>query len=339
MKKSIIYLLLFVLVNRLNAQKPVTGCPKVIFNSTQITDSVCDPGIKRIAISFNRNRIKVRYTDGAKIFFPSDSVWGIRHKNDYPYRLYKGDGYMLYELWPVYKYSRRVGRFSRDYFSNDLDSAIYPYNEKYLRKHADSAAYAAIVKDAQINRHELAFDLFAVNTRMLKKNMWGGGIDVKYFPVKKWATGISFVAVGGKTSDTFSFSIKNPTVTYLEFGWLNQYDFISKDKIRANINLLNGLAYVELRDNGDKVRTPTRYGYKNVAKLLATNYYYLLEPGLDVSFKLFSNKHDPDFYLTGKIKYRQVFGNSKFASESMFSGTFAGIGLSLIGFDKMQFSK
>ena len=229
-----------------------------------------------------------------------------------------------------------MGRYSRDYFfSNGLDSAIYPYHEKYLKKHADTAAYAAIVKDAETNRHELTFDFYAVNTRMLDKNLWGGGIEVKYFPLKKWATGLSLVAVAGRPTDTFSLSIKKPIVAYLEFGWVNQYDFINKGKIRANINLVNGLALAELRDNGEKIRN----GNKKEAKLLARNYYYLLEPGLDISFKIISNKHNPAFYLTSKVKYRQVFGNSKFASENMFSGPLAGIGLSLIGFDKMQFSK
>ncbi|MBX9853415.1 MAG: hypothetical protein K2X86_16840 [Cytophagaceae bacterium] len=340
MQMFFVYLMVFVLTTRLKAQKPITGCPKVIFNSAQVTDPACDSGIKKVGLSFNKNRVMIKYEDKSKKFYSTDSIWGIRHKNDYPYRLYKGDLYLLYELWPVYKYSKRVGRYGRDYFfSNGLDSALYPYDEKYLRKHTDPDAYAAVVKDAETNRHELAFEFYAVNTRMLNKNLWGGGMDVKYFPVKKWGTGLSFVAVVGKPTDTFSFSIRKPAVTYSEFGWVNQYDVINKGKVRANINLVNGLALVELRDNGEKIRTQTRYGYKNVAKLLARNYYYLLEPGLDISYKVFSNKHYPDFYLTGRIKYRQVFGNSKFASENMFSGPFAGIGLSLIGFNKIQFSK
>ena len=321
------------------AQKPVTGCPKIIFNSRQVADSVCDPDIKRVGMTFSGNKVMIRYKNGSKKKISADSVWGIRNRKDYPYRIYNRDYYTLCELRPVYKYSRRVGKSMRYYFSNNLDSAIYPYDEKYLKKHADSAAYAVIVKDAETNRHELAFDFYTVNTRMLNKNIWSGGLDMKYFPVKKWATGLSLVIGVSKISDTFSFSIKKPLITYIEFGWLNQYDVINKEKFRANINLVQGVAVAELQDNGEKILTRTRYGYRKIPKKLATNTYYFVEPGFDLSWKLISNNHYPDFYLTGKIKYRFVFGNSKFASENLFAGPLAGVGLTLIGFDKMQFSK
>lgn len=340
MKQLFTFIVMLFLASMLYAQKLITGCPKVLFSSAQVTDSTCDSGIKDVGLSFNRAKVTIKYKDKSKKIFSADSVWGLRYKNDYPYRLYKEGLYLLYEVGSIYKYSRRTGRYGQNYFfSNSLDSAIYPYDEMHLRKYADSATYATIVKDAETNRHELAFDLYAVNTRMLNKSFWGGGIDVKYFPKKKWATGLSLVYLGGKSADTFNFSIKEPFVTYLEFGWVNQYDFINNGTMRANININNGMAWAELRDNGERTPTRTRYGYKNVPKLLASNYYYLLVPGLDFFFRFFSNKHDPDFYLTAKMKYRQVFGNSKFASEDLFSGFSATIGLSVIGFDKMQFSK
>lgn len=101
--------------------------------------------------------------------------------------------------------------------------------------------------------------------------------------------------------------------------------------------MVNGLAAFELVDDGQKVHRRTRYGYRNAAKQLATNYYYVLSPGINLMVRLVSNKNNPDVYLTSKVKYRLVFGNSSFASENMFTGPTVALGFTVTGFDKMQF--
>lgn len=333
--KSIILLLVAAITfTATKAQEPLTGCPKVIFHSFQIADSGCDNSIKRVGLTPFSNKVIIKYQNKEKRFIPEDSVWGIRRKNDYPYRLFEGDYYRLYQLSPVLKYSKRVGKSAKYYFSSTLDSPIYSYNLKQLKRHTDSLTYAYIIKESDTTRHEMAFDFFTFNTRVVNNLFWGGGLGIKYYPSKKFSSGI-YLAISGKNiKDTFNFSIIKPVVTNTEIGWVNQYDLVQNAGFRIGVSLINGLLISELRDKAIKERVRTTKGYRNVSKEIAINRYYLLEPGLDFSFKLISNKHDPDYFLTAMIKYRSIFGSSKYGSNEQFGGFLFGIGLSLIGFDK-----
>lgn len=338
MKKMLVYILIVAgPISKIGAQAPITGCPKVFFSSLAVLHPSCDSSIKSVRNAVFKDQLVIKYRNGIKKSIGLDSVWGFRGSKEYPNRIYENNFYVLYSLSPVCKYSRKTGKTTRYYFSTGLDSPIYPYTPNQLRQHTDSAMYAAFVKDAETNRHEIAADFYALNTVVLNKTLWGGGLDIKYFPVPKWATGLSIAFASGHITDTFSFSIKDPMVNFWEIGWLNQFSILTKAKFRGAVNLVNGLSAFELVDDGQKVPRRTRYGYRNAAKQLATNYYYVLSPGIDLMVRLVSNKNNPDWYLTSKVKYRIVFGSSSFASENMFAGLSVAIGISVTGFDKMQF--
>lgn len=336
MKK--IYLLLFLLPltgAHLFAQKPATGCPKLLYHSSQINDTTCDEAIKNIRAG-SSGRIVVKYFERKKSYVPEDSLWGIRPKNESPLRLFNGHYYSLVDLSPVYKYSRRSGKHAKYYFSTGLDSPLYAYTQSQLKKYTDSATYAALVVESRTGRHELSLDLFAANAKLLNNNLWGGGFSAKYYPQKNWSTGLLLSGAGKRTVDTFGFSIRRPVLNYYEIGLLNSFDLVQKNRWRTGISLTNGIAIAELRDKAQTEKVRTRYGYRDVPKRIATNYYYLLEPGVGVSLKLVSNNHNPDFYLTGSARYRLLFGNNRFGTQEVFSGPVFSIGLSLIGFDKEE---
>lgn len=180
--------------------------------------------------------------------------------------------------------------------------------------------------------HEASIDIVAFYSPILSKKLFGGSVDFKYYPFKKIATGLSFSMTEKKVNETYSFSIQQPVLDYYEFGWINQYDIIESNKIIIALNLNNGIVCSRLADNAEKEKYWTKYGYSYRAKEVATNYFYLLQPGVNVSIKLISNKHSPDFYLTTKAKYRFVLGDSKYGSASDFSNCYFAIGLSVIGF-------
>jgi len=188
-------------------------------------------------------------------------------------------------------------------------------------------------------KHEASLDLCTFYTPVLSNDLFGFNIDFKYYPAKKFATGFNTSMTQKKIGETFSYSIGQSLIDYYEFGWINQYDFLQSDRIRMGLNLNNGVAISRLGDNEIKVKYRTKYGYQYRAKEVATNYYYLLEPGLDISIRLFSNNHYPDFYLTTKAKYRFVFGDSKYGSMNQFSNYYFAIGLSIIGFTDDNVSK
>lgn len=335
--KKISLLLFFLLVTSANffAQEPTTGCPKLIYHSSQINDTACDEAIKNIRIG-SSGRIVVKYFLKEKSYVREDSLWGIRRKNENPLRLFNGNYYSLVDMSPVYGYSRRVGKHTEFYFSTGLDSPIYAYTQSMLKKHTDSATYAALVAASRTTRHELSFDLFALNTKLLNNNLWGGGLSIKYYPQEKWGTGLLLSGAGKRTSDTFGFSIARPVLSYYEIGWLNSFDIVQNSKWRTGISLTNGIAITELRDKAQTEKKHTRHGDRNVPKRIATNYFYLLEPGVDFSVKVVSNNHNPDFYLTGSAMYRMLIGDSHFGPKNIIPGVLFSLGISLIGFDKEE---
>lgn len=317
------------------AQKPITGCPKVIFYSSQLLDSICDSSIKKIGVAFFSGKIFVKHQDNSKNIVQADSVWGIRKSDDYPLRLYDGRYYSLYELSPVYKY-KTLGKYSKYYFSSTLDSPVYSFSREQLKLHTDSATYNIIAKSTAKCRHDIALDFYAYGTKIALNDLWGLALEMRYFPTKKFSTGLYLAGVQKKITDTFLFSVIKPQVSSLDIGWINQYDLVQNKNIRLGANLITALTISMLRDKAFTERVRTSRGYRNVSKKIAENYQFLLEPGLDLSVKLISNNHEPDFYLTGKTRYRWAIGSTEFGSASMFSSFSFGLGIALIGFDREQ---
>lgn len=172
MKKILVYILIVAgLVSNIRAQAPITGCPKVFFSSLDVADTSCDSSIKNVRNAVFKDQLVIKYQNGIRRTITLDSVWGFRGKREYPNRIYETNFYVLYSLSPVYKYKRKTGKITRYYFSTGLDSPIYPYTPDQLRRHTDSVVYAAIVKDAETNRHEIAAGFYALNTVVLNKTL------------------------------------------------------------------------------------------------------------------------------------------------------------------------
>jgi hypothetical protein len=178
----------------------------------------------------------------------------------------------------------------------------------------------------------VSMQIGAIYTPLLSQNFYGMSFDIKYYPKKRFATGFEMSISEKKISDTFSYSIQKPILDFIEFGWINQYDILQSKHLRLGINLNNGIAISRLGDNTEKETYYTEYGYEEIPKKVASNYFYLLEPGVDFSLRLFSIKNGPDFYLTSKAKYRFVFGKTNYGNEKDFINYYFGIGLTLIGF-------
>lgn len=180
--------------------------------------------------------------------------------------------------------------------------------------------------------NESNFDLCGVLTSISSKKFYGFSLDLKYFPIKRVGTGLYFTYAKNKITDTFTYTIAKPVIGYYEIAWTNQYTFLQTEKVRMDVNLNNGISIARLGDDAIKEKRRARFGYSYTSKEVATNYYYLLEPGGDFSIKLFSFNHSPDIWVTTKAKYRFLFGNSKYGTTKQFSDYLFGIGISLIGY-------
>lgn len=175
---------------------------------------------------------------------------------------------------------------------------------------------------------EISFDFCSFSSRMLSKNIWGGNLDFKFYLAKKWAVGISFSGAQKSITDTFNFSIKEPQVNYYEIGIINQYEVLQNKKIRLGFDINNGLVIARLGDNAFK----EKWGRGYQTKKIASNTLYMLQAGINFSYRIINTNHQPDFYLISKVKYRLATGGTQYAQASDFSNVYFGIGISLIGF-------
>ena len=172
---------------------------------------------------------------------------------------------------------------------------------------------------------QLEANVSVFNTQLLANSSYSINQYIKYYPTARFGTGVYISCTQRKISDTFTYHIQKPILDYYEFGWTNQYNYITTDKVQANISLINAVSEARLGDNAFKKKTN-----KSMPKEVATNYFYALEPGAGFSFKIISPDKGSGIWLTAQAGYRFVFGNSKFASAKEFSDYFFGIGISII---------
>lgn len=335
MKKLLLILGMVSYMQYAEAQNRIPNCPRVFYRASEISDTSCDERIKNVRQTVS-GKILVKYRDKSKIFVAEDSVWGIRRQNGSIYRIFNGNDYLLEESGPLYRYSRKIGKNRSYYFSTTPEAPVYRYHPDLLKQYLDSSTYNALVAESKKNRHEISIDIAASNTYLLKNNLTGVVFGVRYFPVSRWGTGIMLSLAVKKVRDTFGYSVIQPELGYYEFAWANEYRLINKDKFLLSIEMLSGLSIAQLRDKAILERTKSRGRDRYIPKEISTDYYFLLKPSICVSYKFISNKHYPDFYLTGKIAESLNFGNSSLGGYSSRALNFS-IGLSLIGWNKMQF--
>ncbi len=175
---------------------------------------------------------------------------------------------------------------------------------------------------------EISFDFCGFSSQILSKNIWGGNLDFKYYLTKKWAVGISFSGAQKSITDTFTFSIKEPTIDYYEIGIINQYEALQTKKLRLGFDINNGLLIARLGDNAFK----ERWGRGYQTKKIASNTLYMLQAGVNFSYRIINGNHKPDFYLISKLKYRLAAGSTKYAQANDFNNLYLSVGVSLIGF-------
>jgi|WetSurMetagenome_2_1015567.scaffolds.fasta_scaffold12417_3 hypothetical protein len=178
------------------------------------------------------------------------------------------------------------------------------------------------------------FDFCGIYTPILSNNFYGFSLDLVGYR-KIFGTGIHYNYMRKEIPETFSFLIEKPRVSFYELSLIIQYDLLTTNRARIDVNLINGLASSRLGDNAIKVEHWFWWRYSfdyYTSKKIARNYYYLFEPGIDVSYRFYANNNDPDYYLTAKAKYRFLLGDSKFGATNQFSNYSLAIGIGISGF-------
>lgn len=177
--------------------------------------------------------------------------------------------------------------------------------------------------------HEVAADIGAFYSPIMNKDFIGFNFDVKYYWSKRFSTGGSICYSTKRTSDNFGYVDSLPRLDYTSYGWINEASVVKTQRFKLNITLNNAFSFLDLVDRGVQVKSlnSSSIFFSSHPKSIITNYYYIIEPGLDILLGL---DKDRTFYFTLKSKYRFAFGDTKFGPNNALSTYYIGMCLTTI---------
>lgn len=112
--------------------------PAILFNSKAVLDTQGKESlvIKRLRVSLFRNIDSVYFIDKNKVkrAISKNDIWGYKDKVGTLYRCYEKSYYEIDFIDLIVRY-RQTGRFTHLFFSENLDSPIYPYSKKQMKAH------------------------------------------------------------------------------------------------------------------------------------------------------------------------------------------------------------
>ena len=192
--------------------------------------------------------------------------------------------------------------------------------------------YSVVVHGQQIKsnmpEHELNIGFTCNYARMLEENFWGGGMEILYYYNHNLASGLSFDYTNKYISNKFGYAIGKPFLSFTTWGWANEICIYRTGRARINMEIINGVSIAELSDYDET----TPYTYKgttyNRPKEVAANYYYTIEPGLDIAWRFFTDC----IYMNLKAKYLGMSGSGQFGSTADFSNCNLALGLFYTGY-------
>jgi hypothetical protein len=179
--------------------------------------------------------------------------------------------------------------------------------------------------------HDGSAFLGSFYTPMLGEPFIGGAFSVKGYLSKRYAVGFSMSYAYRETPRNFEKPAGSPVLDYFEWGIEQQYDFVQRSRLRAGASLNNGIGMVQLSDWDSVIQYVTSRGLRDRAKPVSTNYFYQVQPGLDVAVRCTSGEKPMALYITGKVKYNIMIGPTRFGTTSDFCKPYFGLGLMLAG--------
>lgn len=168
-------------------------------------------------------------------------------------------------------------------------------------------------------------------TPMLGEHFIGAAFSVKGYLAKRYAVGFSMSYSYHRTTNAFEKPAGSPVLDYFEWGIEQQYDFVQRSRLRMGASLNNGLGMVQLSDWDSVVQYVTSRGLRDRALPISTNYFYQVQPGLDVAVRCTSAENAVALYITGKVKYNIMIGYPRFGTTADFCKPYFGLGLMLAG--------
>lgn len=128
--------------------------PQIFFSSKDFSVPIKQTKqIKKISrnlFAFS-DHLTVKYADGTEQKVPKKNTWGYRDKRGNEYRYYNKYFYEIDVVDTIIIY-RLTGRWTNIFFSKTLDSEIYKYSKRNLKKYLDEATYQKVLENKKLSR-------------------------------------------------------------------------------------------------------------------------------------------------------------------------------------------
>lgn len=154
-------------------------------------------------------------------------------------------------------------------------------------------------------------------------NFTGGELSARYYVANKLSLGVQSTYASKKFDDGFIYLTDRTILNNFTFSGLVQYDVIANDKFIFGAFLGNGIRLKTLRNLNDP-RTYEYYDefgfpyYIDLPKKLNRDLFYVLTPGLDLSFRVgeVGKTEKVGLYITSKGGYQFNFGEDQLTNKN-----------------------
>lgn len=168
------------------------------------------------------------------------------------------------------------------------------------------------------------------------ENFIGGELSARYYVDNQLSLGIQSIYSSKKFNDGFIYLTDKTILNNLTLNTLVQYDVLKNDKFMAGVYLGNGIRFKTLRNLNDAETYEyyDEYGYPyymDVPKKLNRDVFYVLTPGLDLSFKVaeLGKLEKVGLYLTSRSGYQFTFGQDQLTNKNISRNLIWSIGLTV----------
>ena len=196
--------------------------------------------------------------------------------------------------------------------------------------------FSSVLSFAQ--KEDLAFFAGLNFQKEASENFVGGEISARFYVDNKFSVGLQTIFASKKFNDGFDYLTDRTILNNITLNSLIQYDLLSNDKFFVGLYLGNGIRFKTLRNLNDVdiYENYDEFGnvdYTEVPKKLNRDLFYVVTPGIDVSFKIaeLGKMEKVGLYFTSKSGYQFSFGQDDLFKRNNSKNMVFSIGLTLKG--------
>lgn len=181
---------------------------------------------------------------------------------------------------------------------------------------------------------EVAFDFHLFQTRFIQHPTRGIQLDGRYYPQKWLAIGMGLTSSKTSAPQFKTSTLTHPSVYFLETAAHAWLDFIQLPRFRLSGLFAPGVLATGIQNEVFATNPWTGKIYSDAPQVISRRVLTSLQSGFSASFRIYSNQHQPDIFVTGQWRYRKTWGQHPEIPQASFNGPQWNIGITLIGWDR-----